>query len=195
MGRQIAPPMSYSGANWLMRETRAREENPEKLLKALNLKPGQTICDFGCGNGYYTVRLAKRVGPRGAIYAVDIQQEMLDLLTNKMAELNIRNVLPVLGTVTDPKLPNASVDLVFMVDVYHEFDFPYEMVDAMCRSLKSGGRIVFVEFRGEDPKVPIKLVHKMTEAQVRKEMSVHPLQWVETVGILPWQHIIIFQRK
>src|SRR4051812_47176797 len=120
---------------------------------------------------------------------------MLDLLTNKMAELNIHNVTPVLGTITDPKLPNSSLDLIFMVDVYHEFDFPYEMVQSMCRALKPTGRMVFVEFRGEDPKVPIKLVHKMSEEQVRKEMSIHPLRWVETIETLPWQHIIIFQRK
>jgi ubiquinone/menaquinone biosynthesis C-methylase UbiE len=117
---------------------------------------------------------------------------MLDLLTNKMAELKIRNVKPILGTTTDPRLPNASVDLILMVDVYHEFDFPFEMTEAMCRALKPGGRMVFVEFRGEDPKVPIKQVHKMTVAQVRKEMSLQPLRWQETIETLPWQHIIIF---
>jgi ubiquinone/menaquinone biosynthesis C-methylase UbiE len=126
---------------------------------------------------------------------VDIQPEMLDLLTNKLAAEKIFNVTPVLGSITDPKLPKVSVDLILMVDVYHEFDHPFEMVEAMCRALKPGGRIVFVEFRGEDPDVPIKLVHKMTEAQVRKEMGVHPLEWVETIGVLPQQHVIVFRRK
>jgi ubiquinone/menaquinone biosynthesis C-methylase UbiE len=112
-----------------------------------------------------------------------------------MAEASIRNVKPVLGTVTDPKLPSASLDLILMVDVYHEFDHPYEMTDAMCRALKPGGRLVFVEFRAEDPKVPIKMVHKMSQAQVRKEMSVHPLEWAETIEVLPWQHIIVFKKR
>jgi ubiquinone/menaquinone biosynthesis C-methylase UbiE len=132
---------------------------------------------------------------RGIVYAVEIQQEMLDILTNKLAAEKIFNVKPVLGTINDPKLPRASVDLILMVDVYHEFDHPFEMVEAMCKALKPGGRLVFVEFRGEDPKVPIKLVHKMTESQVRKEMSVHPLEWVETIGTLPQQHIIVFRKK
>jgi ubiquinone/menaquinone biosynthesis C-methylase UbiE len=153
------------------------------------------VADIGAGTGYYTRRMAKLVGEKGVVYAVEIQQEMLDILTNKMVEIGIGNVKPVLGTITDPKLPRASVDLILLVDVYHEFDYPFEMVEAMCRSLKPGGRIVFVEFRGEDPNVPIKLVHKMTEAQVRKEMSPHPLEWVETIAVLPQQHIIVFRKK
>jgi ubiquinone/menaquinone biosynthesis C-methylase UbiE len=120
---------------------------------------------------------------------------MLELLTNHPAAPNIRNVKPVLGTTTDPKLPRASVDLILLVDVYHEFDHPFEMVEAMIRALKPGGRIVFVEFRTEDPNVPIKRVHKMTEAQVRKEMSIHPLQWVETLATSPQQHVIVFRKK
>jgi len=195
MGREIAHVMGHQAADWLERPEREQEERPELLLAALKLRSGDAVADIGAGTGYYTRRLAKLVGNKGTVYAVEIQQEMLDLLTNKMAQLNIHNVKPVLGTITDPKLPNASLDLIFMVDVYHEFDFPYEMAEAMCRSLKPGGRMVFVEFRGEDPKVPIKLVHKMTEEQVRKEMSVHPLQWVETIETLPWQHIIVFRRK
>ena len=131
----------------------------------------------------------------GLVYAVEIQPEMLDILTNRLAGESIFNVKPVLGTITDPKLPPAAVDLILMVDVYHEFDHPFEMVAAMCRALKPGGRMVFVEFRGEDPNVPIKLVHKMTEVQVRKEMSVHPLKWVETISTLPQQHVIVFRKK
>ena len=141
------------------------------------------------------VRMARLVEPKGAVYAVDIQTEMLDLLTNRMAELGITNVRPVLGTITDPRLQINSVDLVLMVDVYHEFSHPYEMMEAICRGLKPGGRVVFVEFRGEDPTVPIKRVHKMTEAQVRKEMSVQPLEWFETIKVLPRQHIIVFRKK
>ncbi len=153
------------------------------------------MADIGCGSGYYTRRLAKAVGTNGLVYAEDIQPEMLNLLTNKLAAEDIFNVKPVLGTITDPKLPRAAVDLILLVDVYHEFDHPYEMVAAMCRSLKPGGRIVFVEFRGEDPAVAIKLVHKMTEAQVRKELSLHPLDWVETISTLPQQHIVVFRKK
>jgi len=195
MGREIAHVMGHQAAEWLERPEREDEERPSLALSALKLKPGDAVADIGAGSGYYTRRLAKLVGDKGVIYAVDIQQEMLDLLTNKMAELKIHNVKPVLGDVKDPKLPRASVDLALLVDVYHEFDYPYEMIQAICTSLKPGGRIAFVEFRGEDSKVPIKLVHKMTEAQVRKEMSVHPLEWVETSEVLPWQHIIIFKKN
>ena len=192
MGREIAHVMGHQAADWLERPERAEEERPDLLLQALKIKAGDAVADIGAGTGFYTRRLAKLVGDKGTIYAVEIQQEMLDLLTNKMAELKIHNVKPVLGTTSDPKLPKASVDLILMVDVYHEFDFPYEMTESMCRALKPGGRMVFVEFRGEDPKVPIKPVHKMTVAQVRKEMSLQPLQWQETIESLPWQHIIIF---
>ena len=195
MGREIAHVMGHQAADWLERPERAKEEGSDLLLPALKLKAGDSVADIGCGTGYYTRPLAKAVGTNGVVYGVEIQQEMLDLLTNKLAAEKIFNVKPVLGTITDPKLPKASVDLILMVDVYHEFDYPYEMVEGMCRALKPGGRMVFVEFRGEDPNVPIKLVHKMTEAQVRKEMSVHPLEWVETVGTLPMQHVIIFKRK
>ena len=195
MGREIAHVMGHQAADWLERPERDQEERPDLLISALKLNPGDAVADIGAGTGYYTRRLAKSVGDKGKVYAVEIQQEMLDLLTNKMAELNIRNVQPVLGTVTDPKLPGSSLDLIFMVDVYHEFDHPYEMMENICKALKPGGRVVFVEFRGEDPKVPIKLLHKMTEAQVRKEMTAHPLEFVENISTLPWQHLIIFKKK
>jgi protein-L-isoaspartate O-methyltransferase len=193
-GREIAQVMGHQAADWLERPEREAEENPALVLKALKLQPGEAVADIGAGTGYYSRRLAESVGPGGVVYAVEIQQEMLDILTNKMASLNIHNVRPVLGDITDPKLSRASVDLILMVDVYHEFDHPREMVTAMVRSLKPGGRMVFVEFRGEDPKVPIKPLHKMTEAQVRKEMAAFPLKWVETSEVLPIQHIIIFQK-
>ena len=195
LGREIAQVMGHEAAGWLERPGREREERPDLLLPALKIKPGDAVADIGCGSGYYTRRLAKAVGTNGLVFAEDIQPEMLDLLTNKLAAENIFNVKPVLGTVTDPKLPRASVDLILLVDVYHEFDHPFEMVAAMCASLKPGGRIVFVEFRGEDPAVQIKRVHKMTEAQVRLEMGQHPLEWVETIGTLPQQHIIVFRKK
>jgi len=195
LGREIARVMGHEAADWLERTDREQEERPDLLMSALKLKPGMAVADIGCGSGYYTRRLARGVGTNGVVFAVDIQSEMLDLLTNKLAAENIRNVKPVLGTITDPKLPKAGADLILLVDVYHEFDHPFEMVEAMTRGLKPGGRIVFVEFRAEDPDVPIKRVHKMTEEQVRKEMSVHPLVWVETIGTLPRQHIIVFRKK
>src|SRR2546430_8418418 len=165
---EIAQVMGHQAADWLERPEREDEERPSLALPALKLKPGDAVADIGAGSGYYTRRLAKLVGDKGVVYAVDIQQEMLDLLTNKMAELSIHNVKAVLGDVKDPKLPGTSVDLALLVDVYHEFDYPYEMIQGICAALKPGGRIAFIEFRGEDPKVPIKLLHKMTEAQVRK---------------------------
>jgi SAM-dependent methyltransferase len=195
MGREIAQVMGHQAADWLERPEREKEERPDLLLPALKLKRGDAVADIGCGSGYYTRRLAHAVGTNGLVYAVDIQQEMLDLLTNKLTAEKIFNVTPVLGTETDPKLPPAKVDLILLVDVYHEFDQPFEMTQAMTRALRPGGRLVLVEFRGEDPSVPIKLVHKMTEAQVRKEMSVHPLEWVETIATLPRQHVIVFRKK
>jgi SAM-dependent methyltransferase len=195
MGREIAYVMGHEAADWLERSEREEEERTDLLIRALKVRPGDVIADIGAGTGYHARRLAPKVAPNGRVYAVDIQPEMLTLLSNKMAELSITNVVPVLGTIANPKLPAQTVDLVLMVDVYHEFSEPFEMIEAICRSLKPAGRVVFVEFRAEDPKVPIKAVHKMSEAQVKKEMSVQPLEWVETVNVLPWQHIVIFKRK
>ena len=194
MGREIAYVMGHQAADWLERPEREQEEHTSQLIEQLRLRPGTVAADIGAGTGYLSRRLARAVGSAGKVFAEDIQPEMLELLTHKMAELQISNVVPVLGTTTDPRLPDNSVDLVLMVDVYHEFDFPSEMMEAICRSLKPGGRVVFVEFRAEDPDVPIKPLHKMSEAQVRKEMSVLPLQWVQTIGVLPRQHIIIFKK-
>ena len=195
MGREIAYVMGHQAADWLERPERENEEKPDLVLSTLKLKHGDTVADIGAGTGYYTRRLAKIVGEKGTVLAVDIQPEMLQMLTNKMAEAKINNVKAVLGTITDPKLPKDSVDLILMVDVYHEFDFPYEMISAMCPALKPRGRIAFVEFRKEDPNVPIKEVHKMSVVQVKKEMSVQPLEWIETIETLPMQHLIIFRKK
>jgi ubiquinone/menaquinone biosynthesis C-methylase UbiE len=194
LGREIAHVMGHQAADWLERSQRNAEEHPEQLVDELKLIPGDVVADIGAGTGYYSRRLARKVGPAGQVLAVDIQPEMLELLTNKMAALGISNVVPILGTVIDPRLPAQSVDLALMVDVYHEFDYPYEMMEAICRSLKPGGRVVFVEFRAEDPKVPVKAVHKMAVAQVKKEMALQPLEWVQTIEALPRQHIIIFRK-
>jgi ubiquinone/menaquinone biosynthesis C-methylase UbiE len=195
MGREIAQVMGHQAAEWLERPEREREEQPSKLVKALKIQPGEVIADIGAGSGYYTFRLAPLVGPKGKIYAEDVQKEMIDIIRQRIKEKKIANVEPVLGTTTDPKLPAESVDRILLVDVYHEFDQPYEMTQAMVKALKVGGKLVFVEFRMEDPAVPIKLVHKMTEKQVLKEMEPHPLRWVKTLEVLPWQHIIIFEKK
>lgn len=194
MGREIAYVMGHLAADWLERPEREQEEHTSQLIEQLRLRSGTTVADIGAGTGYLSRRLARAVGSTGKVFAEDIQPEMLELLTNKMAELQISNVVPLLGTTTDTRLPAGSVDLVLMVDVYHEFDFPYEMMEAICRGLKPDGRVVLVEFRAEDPNVPIKPVHKMSTAQVKKEMSVLPLRWVQTIDVLPWQHIIIFQK-
>lgn len=194
MGREIAHVMGHQGAGWLERPERESEEKPDLLIESLKLQPGNSVADIGAGTGYFTRRMAKKVGESGVVYAVDIQQEMLDLLSKKMANLKIANFKPILGAVKDPKLPANTLDLVLMVDVYHEFDYPFEMMEAICRSLKVGGRVAFAEYRLEDPTVPIKLLHKMSEAQVKKEASVHPLEWVETIRELPRQHITVFRK-
>src|SRR5205809_510830 len=159
MGREIAQVMGYLAAGWLERPEREREEQCSKLLEALKLKPGDVVADVGAGSGYYTFRMAERVGDKGKILAVDIQQEMLDIIRKRMKEKKVANVDAVLGTLTDPKLPNSGVDVILLVDVYHEFSHPYEMTVEMVKALKPGGRMVFVEYRMEDDKVPIKRVH------------------------------------
>ena len=194
MGREISRVMGHQGADWLERPEREREEMPNILVNLLNLKAGDVVADIGVGTGYIARRISPKIGETGTIYGVDIQQEMLDLLAEKMSEVGITNVKGVLGTITDPKLPPESVDLAIMVDVYHEFSHPYEMLRNICRGLKTGGRVVFVEYRAEDRSVPIKRLHKMSELQVIKEATPHPLVWVESLDDLPWQHVIIFEK-
>jgi SAM-dependent methyltransferase len=194
MGRTIAPFMDASGADWLVRNTRNREEHPAKLLKALGVAKGEAVCDFGCGNGFYTLQLAQRVGPRGKVFAVDIQQEMLDQLRERMGARGLHNVELILCTETDPRLPAGQVDIVLMVDVYHELSHPPEVLRSVRASLRPEGRLVLVEFREEDPTVPIKPLHKMSQAQVNREISANGFKLVEQFDGLPWQHVLFFAR-
>ncbi len=194
MGREIAGVMGWQGAAWLEREQREREERTDLLMNALALKPGMAVADIGAGTGYLSRRMATAVAPGGKVFAVDVQPEMIRLLETLARERGLGNVVPSLGTETDVKLPAASIDLAIMVDVYHELSFPHEVLASIVRALKPGGRVVFVEYRAEDARVPIKPLHKMSEAQVRREAEVHPLVWERTVGNLPWQHMVVFRK-
>ena len=192
-GREIAHFMTHEGAPWLEREDRDREERPDLVLDALKLRSGQIVADVGCGTGYFSWRLARAVAPGGRVYGVEIQPEMLEQFARNMKAREVENAIGVLGTAEDPRLPEP-VDLVLMVDVYHELSHPAEMMKALCERLKPGGRVALVEYRGEDPDLPIKLLHKMTEPQIKKEMTALPLEFVETVQTLPRQHLVIFRK-
>ncbi|MGK2910716.1 MAG: class I SAM-dependent methyltransferase [Sphingobium sp.] len=196
-GREIAQVMGAGASAWLERPEREKEEDPKKLLDALEIKEGMSIADIGAGSGYHAFRMAPLVGAKGKVYAVDIQKEMLDLISAKAKKDGVANVETVLGEEKDPKLKEASVDLILMVDVYHEFAFPYEMTEKMVAALKPGGRIAFVEFRLEDKTVPIKLLHKMSERQLIKEMGEFEktMEHAKTVKTLPWQHVVLFKKK
>lgn len=195
MGREIAHVMGHQGAEWLERPERLREENPDLMVDLLALKPGDVVADIGAGTGFISWRIAKKVVPGGKVLAVDIQPEMLERLSAAMKQQSVTNVVPVLGKIADANLPQNLVDLVIMVDVYHEFSHPREMMESIVSALKPAGRVAFVEFRAEDPHVPIKNVHKMSEAQVKKEAEAAGLVWIETIGKLPWQHLILFRKK
>lgn len=196
MGREIAKVMSFHGAPWLERATREQEENLTALVEALELEPGMVVADIGAGTGVISVMMAEKVARDGKVLAVDIQEEMLNLLAKKLKQLGVENVEPVLGTIKSPELEPESVDLALFVDVYHEFAFPYEMMLGISEALKPGGRAVFVEYRKEDPRVPIKPLHKMSEAQVKKEIGQPEfrLRWKETIDVLPRQHIVVFEK-
>jgi FkbM family methyltransferase len=194
LGREIAHVMGPGGIPWLERPEREDEENPTKCIEALELKGGEVIADLGAGSGYYSFRLATKVGEKGKVLAVEIQDEMLAELKKRIEKQKVTNVETIKCTVSDPRLPEAGVDLVLMVDVYHELAFPYEVMTAVRKSLKPGGRVVLVEYRKEDPKVPIKEVHKMSEEQIKKEMEVVGLVHQKTVATLPWQHIAIYTK-
>jgi 2-polyprenyl-3-methyl-5-hydroxy-6-metoxy-1,4-benzoquinol methylase len=193
-GREIAQTMHYLGAPWLVRESRQREEDCDTMFAELRLMPGMTVCDMGCGNGFYTLRMAEAVSPSGTVYAVDIQPEMLRLLEARADEGGITNIKSVLGTLVDPRLPPNSLDLILCVDVYHEFSHPEQMLAAMRRALKPRGQVVLLEFREEDPEVPIKPLHKMSKAQILKEWIPNGFRLSGQFDQLPWQHMMFFQR-
>lgn len=193
MGREISHVMGHMGASWLERPQRDREEKTNHLVKNLPLESGDTVADIGAGTGYFSFRIADRI-PQGKVLAVDIQQEMLDIIETRIAEGFPKNVEPVLGTERGPRLSANSIDLILLVDAYHEFSWPREMGEAMARALKPGGRLVLVEYRGEDPLIPIKPLHKMTQRQALSEMLAVGLEWESTENFLPQQHFMIFRR-
>ncbi len=195
MGREIAQVMGWQGAQWLEREEREREERGDLLLRELGLKPGMDVMDVGAGTGYYSRRMASLVGPNGKVYAIDVQPEMIEMLNAVATRPGLANIKPVLGSEKSVTLPDSVADLAILVDVYHELEFPSEILTSITRALRPGGRIVFVEYRAEDPRVPIKPLHKMSEAQIRREASQNGLIWERTTRTLPWQHVVIFRKK
>lgn len=194
LGRRIAHTMHWKGADWLVRTERAREESTGEMLDQLRLKAGDVVCDLGCGNGYHTLVMAERVAPDGTVYAVDIQPEMLELLKERARDQGVSGVVPRHGSATDPRLPEGALDLVLLVDVYHEFSHPVEMLAALHRSLKPDGLVVLVEFRAEDETVPIKPDHKMSRAQILKELTANGFVLARSYDALPWQHMLFFRR-
>lgn len=193
-GREIPPAMHHSGAPWLTRPERAEEENTALLMEELGIEEGMTVCDMGCGNGYFTLRMARAVGEEGKVYAVDIQEEMLEKLRRRAEDAGLMDrIEPVLGQVHDPKLPSDEIDLMLMVDVYHEFSHPEHMLGHIRRSLKPDGRLALVEYRMEDDSVPIKRLHKMSKAQIMKELPPNGYRLARAFDGLPWQHLMLFE--
>jgi ubiquinone/menaquinone biosynthesis C-methylase UbiE len=192
--RRIAQVMGAAGADWLVRPERESEEHPDEALDDLQIPKGAAVADIGAGVGYFTWRLAERVGPSGIVYGEDIQQAMLDLLRKNMEAKHIVNVRPVLGSVDNPKLPANSLDLILMVDVYHEFSEPEKMLDRMHEALRQNGRLVLLEYRAEDPNVPIRPEHKMTVKDVRAEVEPEAYRFEQSLENLPEQHLIIFRK-
>lgn len=194
MGREIAPVMGHLGAAWLERPEREAEERPSLLLAHLGLRRTDVVADIGAGTGYFSFRMAPLV-PAGRVIAVDVQPQMLMRIDTRKRETRVQNLQTVLGSAGDPGLPPESVDLVLMVDVYHELAQPCEMMHAVARALRPGGRVVLAEYRAEDPRVPIKPLHKMTQAQAIRELRAAGLVWTHTVDALPWQHLMFFQKR
>ena len=194
LGRVLAKPMSHLGAPWLIRPEREEEERASASFKQLKLTEGMNVCDMGCGNGYWTLPMARDVGETGKVYAVDIQREMLQKLRQRSSKYKLNNIEPVLGKVDDPNLPASKIDLVLMVDVYHEFSHPESMLWGIRRSLTPKGVVALLEYREEDPKVPIKPLHKMSKHQIMKEYSANGFKLVREYNELPWQHLMFFAR-
>ena len=194
MGREIAGVMGWQGAAWLEREEREREERTDLLVAALDLKPGMVVADIGAGTGFLARRMASVVGRAGKVLAVDVQPEMVRMLDTLARQSGLAQIVPSLGAEDDVRLPAGSVDLAIMVDVYHELAYPFEVLASIVRSLKPGGQVVFVEYRAEDERVPIKPIHKMSQAQIRREALVLPLVWERTIEGLPWQHLVVFRK-
>ena len=195
MGREISAVMGWQGAAWLERQERDREERTDLLMEALMLKPGMVVADIGAGTGYLSRRMAPAVMPGGKVWAVDVQPEMISLLQAGAKRSGLTQIEARISAVNDVNLPASSVDLAVMVDVYHELSHPYKVMASILKALKPGGRIVFVEYKAEDPRVPIKPLHKMSEAQIKREASVFPLVWERTVNTLPWQHVVVFRKR
>ncbi|MFK7830238.1 MAG: class I SAM-dependent methyltransferase [Congregibacter sp.] len=193
LGREISHVMGHLGADWLERPQRERQERTDLLIRNLPLEPGYEVADIGAGTGFFTFPVAQRV-PEGTVYAVDIQPEMLRIVEDRKIERGISNVLTIQGSARTPNLPRASIDLAFIVDAYHEFSHPLEMGLALADALRPGGRLILIEYRAEDGKVPIKRLHKMSEAQARKEMAAIGLRWVRTDNYLPQQHVLVFEK-
>ena len=193
MGREISFVMGHRAAGWLNRPERIQEEMPDDVVENMRLEPNHVVADIGAGSGYFSFRIASRV-PSGKVFAVDIQPEMLQLIEGQKRELNVDNIESVLGSIDDPNLEPGSIDAAIMVDAYHEFSHPFEMIDGIYNALRPGGRTFLLEYRGEDASVPIRPLHKMTQEQVIKEMSVFGLEWTETLDFLPWQHMMVFTK-
>ena len=193
MGREISKVMGHLGASWLERPKREQEERTDLLVKGLDLKPTDKIADIGAGSGYFSFRMAKLV-PEGKVFAVDISPQMVGMVRAKMAQLKVTNMEPVQSTITQTKLPTNSIDAALIVDAYHEFSHPLEMATSILNSLKPGGKLILIEYRMEDPSVPIKLLHKMSEKQAKLEMQVAGFKWEKTLTMLPQQHFMVFRK-
>jgi len=187
--------MGFRGADWLERLERESEENVEGALDAIGLRPGMIVAEVGAGTGYVALRMAKRVSPGGKVYANDLQPEMLGLLRDNAAKGGIKNVETVLGSESDPKLPPGQIDLIILVDVYHEFSQPQQMLRRMRESLKPAGRLVLLEYRKEDPSIPIRPDHKMSVAEAKMEVEAEGFTLANVDERLPRQHILVFTKK